>query len=63
MALKHTPPPHQICAGFGGILNNMALKRAYAIEECAPSFGGILNNMALKLEVAELVENGVLVAF
>jgi len=48
MALKHQPIFLSVCLGFGGILNNMALKLADDLRLRSGSFGGILNNMALK---------------
>jgi len=49
MALKPAGLIIGFTGGFGGILNNMALKLAAKANLPKLRFGGILNNMALKL--------------
>ena len=49
MALKHVPPLRIICADFGTIRNNTALKLTFTQTRTITSFGTIRNNTALKL--------------
>ncbi len=48
MALKHVPPLRIICADFGTIRNNTALKRQRFQGKNPSNFGTIRNNTALK---------------
>ncbi|MDT9560641.1 hypothetical protein NNC88_03935 [Streptococcus mutans] len=48
MALKHVPPLRIICADFGTIRNNTALKQTSTRILSPVCFGTIRNNTALK---------------